>query len=58
MRSLEGRLFTVHVDEDVVNLPQVRKGDRVEIAYAETLEVRMAEPGEVINESGTSYNFV
>jgi len=53
LRSLEGRIFTVHVDEDVVNLPQVRKGDRVEISYSEILEVRMAEPGEVINESGT-----
>jgi len=51
LRSLEGRIFTVHVDEDAVNLPQVRKGDRVEVSYSEILEVRMAEPGEVLNES-------
>nr|WP_321466092.1 hypothetical protein [uncultured Desulfobulbus sp.] len=53
LRSLEGRLFTVHVGEEAVNLPQVRKGDRVEISYSETLEVRMAEPGEVSNESSS-----
>lgn len=53
LRSLEGRVFNVHVSEEVINLPQVRKGDRVEISYSETLEVRMAEPGEVRNESGT-----
>lgn len=53
LRSLEGRLFTVHVGEDAVNLPQVRVGDRVEITYSETLEVRMAQPGEIKDESET-----
>ncbi|MGD9947191.1 MAG: hypothetical protein AB7U29_01780 [Desulfobulbus sp.] len=52
LRSMEGRLFKVHVGEEAVNLPQVRKGDRVEIAYSETIEVRMAEPGEVRDEAG------
>jgi hypothetical protein len=46
LRSLEGRLFNVHVGEEAVNLPQLRVGDQVEITYAESLEVRMAEPGE------------
>lgn len=51
LRSLEGRTFKVHVGEEAVNLPQVRQGDRVEISYSETLEVRMAEPGEVRNDA-------
>jgi len=52
LRSLEGKLFNVHVGEETVNLPQVRRGDRVEISYSETLEIRVAEPGEIKNESG------
>lgn len=47
LRSLEGKPFTIHVGEEAVNLPQVRVGDKVEITYAQSLEVRMAEPGEV-----------
>lgn len=50
LRSFEGKPFTVHVGEEAVNLPQVRVGDQVEITYAQSLEVRMAEPGEVRNE--------
>lgn len=53
LRSLEGRPFTIHVGKEAVNLPQVKAGDRVEITYTESLEVRMAEPGEVIEESST-----
>ena len=47
LRSLAGKPFTVHVGKEAVNLPQVKKGDKVEITYAQTLEVRMAEPGEM-----------
>jgi hypothetical protein len=50
LRSLEGRPFTVHVGKEAVNLPQLRVGDKVEITYAQSLEVRMAEPGEVRND--------
>jgi hypothetical protein len=50
LRGPEGNLRTLHVGKEVVNLPQVRVGDKVEIDYAETLAVRMAEPGEVRNE--------
>lgn len=50
LRDPEGNLRTLHVGKEVVNLPQVRVGDKVEIDYAETLAVRMAEPGEVRNE--------
>ncbi len=53
LRSLEGRPFTVHVRKEAVNLPQLRKGDRVEVTYGQALEVRMAEPGEVRNETET-----
>jgi len=47
MRSLEGKPFTIHVGKEAVNLPRVKAGDKVEITYAQALEVRMAEPGEV-----------
>jgi len=53
LKSIEGRTFTIHVGEQAVNLPQVRKGDKVEITYSESLEVRMAEPGEVLADSTT-----
>lgn len=53
LRSLEGRHFTIHVGKEAVNLPQLRKGDRVEVTYGQALEVRMAEPGEVRNETET-----
>ncbi|WP_310599397.1 hypothetical protein [Desulfobulbus sp.] len=50
LRSFEGRLFDIHVGKEAVNLNQVRRGDTVEITYAQELEVRMAEPGEVLND--------
>lgn len=53
LRSLEGRNFTIHVGKEAVNLPQLRKGDRVEVTYGQALEVRMAEPGEIRNETET-----
>ena len=53
LRTLEGKPFTVRVGKEAVNLPQVKKGDKVEITYAQVLEVRMAEPGEVSAEVGT-----
>lgn len=53
LRTLEGKPFTVRVGKEAVNLPKVKKGDKVEITYAQILEVRMAEPGEVRAEVGT-----
>lgn len=50
LRTLEGRVFTVHVGKEAVNLPQVKKGDLVEITYGQELRVRLAEPGEVRND--------
>jgi lipoprotein-anchoring transpeptidase ErfK/SrfK len=47
LRSLEGKPFTIRVGKEAVNLPQVRVGDTVEVTYAQSLEVRMAEPGEI-----------
>lgn len=47
LRSLEGKVFTIHVGKEAVNLPQVKKGDLVEITYGQELTVRLAEPGEV-----------
>jgi len=51
LRSLEGRPFTIHVGDEAVNLPQAKAGDKVEITYSQSLEVRMAEPGEIRNET-------
>lgn len=53
LRTLEGKPFTVRVGKEAVNLPQVKKGDKVEVTYAQVLEVRMAEPGEVRAEVDT-----
>jgi len=50
LKDPEGRAFNIHAGEEVVNLPQVRPGDRVDVTYAETLSVRLAEPGEMKNE--------
>lgn len=47
LRSLEGKVFTIHVGKEAVNLPQVKKGDLVEITYGQELTVRLADPGEV-----------
>jgi hypothetical protein len=51
LRSLEGKDFTVHAGEEVVNLPQVRVGDEVVLAYVNAVSVRMAESGEYWDES-------
>ncbi len=50
IRGSEGKVRTVHVGEEVVNLPQVRVGDKVMVDYVESLAVRMAKPGEVRDE--------
>lgn len=50
LKNPEGQTFAIRAGEEVVNLPQVKPGDRVDVTYAETLSVRMAEPGETKNE--------
>ncbi len=52
LRSLDGSLFDVHVGKEVINLPQVQVGDRVEINYSESITVRLAKPGTIRDESG------
>lgn len=51
LRNPEGKAFTIHAGEDVVNLPQVRVGDEVVLAYVNAVSVRMAESGEYWDES-------
>lgn len=51
VRGSEGKVITIHAGEEVVNLPQVRVGDQVELDYVESLAVRMAKPGEVRDET-------
>jgi Cu/Ag efflux protein CusF len=51
LRGPEGKGFTVHAGEEVVNLPQVRVGDEVVLAYVNAVSVRIAESGEYWDES-------
>ena len=53
LSSLQGDLFIIHVGKEAVNLPQVKKGDMVDISYGRELKVWMAEPGDVVNEQST-----
>lgn len=46
LRGPEGRITTLRVDEAVKNLPQVRKGDQVLVAYYESLAFQVRKPGE------------
>lgn len=50
LRGPGGKVFTIHAGEEVANLPQVKPGDKVDVTYAESLRVRMAEEGETKNE--------
>ena len=47
LRGNDGKILKVYAGEEVVNLPQVRVGDRVNVSYIESLVVRMAQPGEI-----------
>ena len=51
LRNPEGKSFTVYVSKEAINLPQVRVGDTVRVEYGEALAVRMAQPGEVRDET-------
>lgn len=51
IRGPKGNSTIVHAGDEVVNLPQVRVGDEVVLVYVESVAVRMAEPGEVRDES-------
>ena len=50
IRGPEGHVMTIHAGKEVVNLPQVRVGDKVVLEYVESVAVRMAKPGEVKDE--------
>ena len=50
IRGPEGNVMTVHAGKEVINLPQVRVGDKVVLEYVESVAVRMAKPGEVRDE--------
>ena len=45
LRGPEGNSETIHVDDSVKNLPQVRKGDQVVATYYESVAVRVMKPG-------------
>lgn len=51
LRGPNGKGFTVHAGEEVVNLPQVKVGDEVVMVYVNTVSVRMAKSGEFWDES-------
>ncbi len=51
LRGPDGKGFTVHAGEEVINLPQVQVGDDVVVVFVNTLSVRMAKSGEFWDES-------
>jgi uncharacterized lipoprotein len=54
LRGPEGNLFTVEVDEEVRNLPQVEVGDRVVVRYHEAIAAQIAKPGQEASASVTA----
>jgi len=46
LKGPDGQLVTVHADERVKNLPQVRKGDQVAVTYYESIAYELLKPGE------------
>lgn len=46
LKGPEGDEFTVHADERVKNLPQVKKGDLVQATYYESLAYEVKKPGQ------------
>jgi hypothetical protein len=48
----QGRRFSAKAGPEVVNFPQIRVGDRLKVELTEELVVRMAKPGETIEDSG------
>ncbi len=51
LRNAEGKLITFFAGKEVVNLPQVKAGDTVTVAYANVVKVRMAASGEYWDDS-------
>jgi hypothetical protein len=51
IKGPEGNSVIVKAGEEVINLPQVKVGDKVVLDYVEALAVRMAKPGEVRDET-------
>jgi hypothetical protein len=45
LRGPEGNVNTITVDESVRNLPQIHKGDEVNVAYYESVAIQLAQPG-------------
>ena len=45
LRRSDGRLIRFHVGDDVRNLPQVRKGDLVNVTYYESVALHLRKPG-------------
>jgi Cu/Ag efflux protein CusF len=46
LRGPDGKKVTVHVGEEARNLAQVKKGDRVKVAYYESVAYQVRKPGE------------
>jgi Cu/Ag efflux protein CusF len=46
LQGPQGNTMTVHVGDEVKNLPQVRKGDQVTATYYESLAIDIAPPGQ------------
>ena len=48
LRGPDGKDTSFRVSDDVKNLPQVKKGDDVNVTYYESVAVRVMQPGEAV----------
>jgi hypothetical protein len=46
LRGHDGDLKTIHVGDEVRNLPQMRRGDHVVVTYSESVAFQVLKPGE------------
>ena len=54
LRDTDGRVFDVHVGDEVKNLPQVKRGDQVIASYHESIAIVLRKPGETTPGVGTT----
>ena len=46
LKNADGEVFDVEVGDEVKNLPQVKKGDHVNVTYYESIALTLRKPGE------------
>jgi hypothetical protein len=54
LRDAAGRVFDVHVGDEVKNLPHVERGDQVIASYYESIAIMLRKPGEATPAADTA----